>query len=138
VSGLVFPQTVNNNTSVPFTVTYTPTSATPLNTSINFNTTTSPFTVVENVTASPFNPAPHNVVLTWTASTSSVVGYNVYRGTQSGGPYTKVNIALVGGTTFTDFSVVSGTTYFYVVTAVDSLNHESPLSNEAKAVIPIP
>ena len=32
----------------------------------------------------------HTVTLKWTASTSSnVVGYNVYRGTTSGGPYSK-------------------------------------------------
>lgn len=137
VSGLTFPQTVNNNTSVPFTVTYVPTTAGTFNATITFNISTSPFTVTENVTASPFNPAPHNVVLTWTASPTAV-GYNVFRGTQSGGPYTKQNLALVGATTFTDFSVTSGTTYFYVVTAVNSSNVQSPFSNEAKAVIPIP
>ena len=137
VTGLTFPQTVNNNTSVPFTVTYVPTTAGTFNATITFNISTSPFTVTENVTASPFNPAPHNVVLTWTASPTAV-GYNVFRGTQSGGPYTKQNLALVGSTTFTDFSVTSGTTYFYVVTAVNSSNVQSPFSNEAKAVIPVP
>jgi len=76
------------------------------------------------------------VSLTWTASTSTTVaGYNVYRGTTQGGPYTKVNAAIVAAAAFTDVSVAPGTTY-YVVTAVDSGNLESVFSNEASAVVP--
>jgi fibronectin type 3 domain-containing protein len=41
-------------------------------------------------------------------------------------------------TTFTDSTVVAGTTYFYVVTAVDGSGTESAYSNEAKAVVPSP
>ena len=33
----------------------------------------------------------HTVSLSWAASTSTVVSYNVYRGTQSGGPYAVLN-----------------------------------------------
>lgn len=45
----------------------------------------------------------HNVVdLSWTASTSIVAGYNMYRGKVSGGPYTKINTSLIAGTTYTD------------------------------------
>jgi hypothetical protein len=39
----------------------------------------------------------HAVSLSWTASTSTVAGYNVYRGGQSGGPYTLLNSALLSG-----------------------------------------
>ncbi len=80
----------------------------------------------------------HSVSLTWTASTSSgVAGYKVYRGTASGGPYTLVGS--VGLTTsYTDNTVMSGTTYYYVVTAVDSNNNVSPNSNQAQAVVPVP
>jgi fibronectin type 3 domain-containing protein len=85
---------------------------------------------VSNATAS-------QVSLTWTASASTtVVGYNVYRGTTSGGPYTKVNLAIVAAPAFTDMSVASGTTYYYVVTAVDPGNLESINSNEVSATTP--
>jgi fibronectin type 3 domain-containing protein len=67
-----------------------------------------------------------------------VVGYNVYRGTQSGGPYTKLNSSPVSATTCTDSSVKAGQTYFYVVTAADSSNVESAYSNEVSASIPSP
>jgi hypothetical protein len=54
----------------------------------------------------PATPPPHSVGLTWTASTSTVVGYNIYRGTTSGGPYVKVNTTTVVATNFTDTSFV--------------------------------
>ena len=81
----------------------------------------------------------HSASLNWTASTSSdVAGYNVYRGTVSNGPYTKLTSALVVGTGYTDVTVQAGQTYYYVTTAVDSNNNESAYSNEAPAAIPSP
>jgi fibronectin type 3 domain-containing protein len=66
-----------------------------------------------------------------------VSGYNVYRGTTSNGPYpTKLNSSLVTAVAFTDSTVTDGTTYFYVVTAVDSSNVESVDSNQATAIVP--
>lgn len=80
----------------------------------------------------------HSVNLTWTASASTnVAGYNVYRGSTSGGPYTKVNSGLVVGTTYTDTSVQPGQTYYYVATAVDSNSTESAYSSPpAQSVVP--
>ena len=83
--------------------------------------------------------AIHGVTSTWTASTSAnVTGYNVYRGTQTGGPYAKINAFPVAATSYTDTPVQSGQTYYYVVTAVDSNNRESAYSNQAVAIIPVP
>jgi hypothetical protein len=78
----------------------------------------------------------HSAVLAWNPSTSVVIGYNTYRGTTSGGPYTKLNSSVVPGITYTDSTVQSGLTYFYVVTGVDSNSFESVLSNELSAAIP--
>jgi hypothetical protein len=51
----------------------------------------------------------HAAQLSWNASTSVVSGYNVYRGTASGGPYTQLNPAPVGSTLFADIAnTVSG------------------------------
>jgi hypothetical protein len=80
----------------------------------------------------------HSVSLNWAASSSTgVTGYNVYRATTSGGPYTLVSS--VGLTTsFTDNTVQSGTKYYYVVSAVGGSSTASPYSNQVQAVVPVP
>jgi cellulose 1,4-beta-cellobiosidase len=57
------------------------------------------------------------VSLTWTASTGAAT-YNVLRSTVSGGPYTVLASGLIG-TSYTDNSVLHGTTYYFAVTAVN-------------------
>ena len=65
------------------------------------------------------------VTLTWTANTEpDLAGYNVYRSIVSGGPYAKLNAALVTNTTYSDAPDGTGP-YYYVVTAVDTSNNES-------------
>lgn len=76
----------------------------------------------------------HGVGTTWNASTSSGVTYSVYRGTKTGGPYTKIASGL-STTAYQDKNVVGGTTYFYVTTAVDAQSHESSFSNETSVTI---
>ena len=75
----------------------------------------------------------HSVTLAWNAS-QNATSYNIYRGTASGGPYTKVASAIVS-TTYTDVQVTHNQTLYYVTTAVNG-SHESGYSNEATAVIP--
>src|SRR5271155_4364196 len=78
----------------------------------------------------------HTVKLAWKASTSQVVGYNVYRSKVPTGNYVKINPSLVQGLTFTDDTVEGGSTYYYVARAVDRRGHESSNSNQASAVVP--
>jgi fibronectin type 3 domain-containing protein len=78
----------------------------------------------------------HTATASWSASTSVVSGYNVYRGTLSGGPYTKLNGSLIALLTYADTTAQSGQTYFFVATAVDGSGNESVFSSEVKAVIP--
>jgi hypothetical protein len=78
----------------------------------------------------------HSVALSWTASTSAVIGYNTYSSTVSGGPYTKLTSTPDAGLSYTDSTVQAGQTYFYVVTSVDSSNVESDFSAQVSAVIP--
>ena len=61
-------------------------------------------------------------------------GYNVYRAAASGGPFTKINGALVSTSDYTDTGLTGGVTYYYVVRAVDTGAQESGDSNEANAV----
>jgi len=83
----------------------------------------------------------HDVILTWTASTTSgVAGYNVYRGTTSGGESaTPLDPTPIAGTAFADANVVAGQTYYYLVTAVAADGTEqSPGSSEVSATVPSP
>jgi hypothetical protein len=81
-------------------------------------------------------PVAHDVNLSWAASSSAVAGYNVYRGAQPSGPFAKINPSLETATVYTDGTVVSGQTYYYATTAVDSSGTESGYSNVAQAVVP--
>src|SRR5271169_3062411 len=82
--------------------------------------------------------APHSVALSWSPSSSpGISSYKVYRGTASGGPYSLLRNG-VSSTSYTDSNVQSGSTYYYVTTAVDSGGVESAYSGEAPAVIPMP
>lgn len=85
-------------------------------------------------------PLAHSVDIAWDASTSAALqGYNVYRSTVSGGPYTKISPVLAASALlFTDTSPVSGKQYFYVVTAVDSTGAESAASTQVAVSIPVP
>jgi fibronectin type 3 domain-containing protein len=80
--------------------------------------------------------ATHSVALSWNASTSPVAGYNVYRSVVSGSEYARVNLGLISGLKFTDTGLPSGSTYYYVTTAVDAIGNESPVSNQVTAKIP--
>jgi DNA-binding beta-propeller fold protein YncE/fibronectin type 3 domain-containing protein len=81
-------------------------------------------------TALVATPGNGQVSLSWNAS-SGATSYNVKRSTTSGGPYSTIATG-VASTSFLDTTVVNGTTYYYVVTAVNAAG-ESGNSNQASA-----
>lgn len=72
---------------------------------------------VAPVTNLTFMSGVNGVALNWTAAADTVVGYNVYRATSHAGPYTRLNAALISGTSYADLNLSTGT-YFYMVRAV--------------------
>ncbi len=81
--------------------------------------------------------AARAVSLQWQPSTSTgVIGYYIYRSTISGGPFTKVSSSLVGGTSYSDTKIVSGSEYYYVVTAVNTNGSESGYSSQVTISVP--
>jgi hypothetical protein len=102
---------------------------------------TAPSEVVPGSQLSPYSvstpAAPANlsasagnaqVSLSWSASTGAT-GYNVKRTT--GGNYVTI-ASNVTATSYTDTGLSNGTTYYYIVTAVNSAGESSP-SNQASA-----
>jgi Viral BACON domain len=95
----------------------------------------SPVTVLVSLTIAAA-PVQHSVDLSWNASSSSgVVSYSAYRSTMQGGPYILMASAILG-LSYTDSTVQSGVTCYYVVTAFDDRAQESAYSNEARAIVP--
>jgi len=138
ISGLSLPVTLAAGKSVAFTVNFAPQSSGTASASATFSSNASNSSVQESLTGSGTAAPQHSVALSWnSSSSSSVAGYNVYRGVKTGGPYTQIT-SMNGDNTFTDSSVQSGQTYFYVTTAVDSAGKESAYSNQTQAVIPTP
>jgi beta-glucanase (GH16 family) len=82
-----------------------------------------------SLTASPGNA---KVFLSWDASTSGATGYNVKRATTRGGPYTP--IASPATSSYTDSGVVNCATYYYVVSATNSVG-QSPDSSETSVTL---
>ena len=136
LNGISFPATVPAGQSLSFTVTFTPQIAGSSTGSLDFVSNASNSVGIEALTGSGSQSSQHSVGLSWDPSSSPVVGYNVYRGTQSGGPYQKLNPSPQPGTSYTDVSVQSGVTYFYVATAVAPDLVESRHSNQTSATIP--
>jgi hypothetical protein len=136
LTGITFPVTVPPGQSMPFTVTFAPQISGSATGQVSFVSDASNSPTVVTLAGSGTQAAQHSVSLSWNASTSLPLGYNVYRGTNSGGPYTKLNSSLISGLSFADNNVQSGATYYYVATSVDSSNLESGYSNLATAIIP--
>jgi hypothetical protein len=137
LSGISLPVTLGAAQSATFTVTFTPGATGATSGTVSFSSNASNSPALQSLTGTGTAPTPHTVDLTWNPS-SSAVGYNIYRGSASGGPYTMINPLLDVSTAYTDNTVVSGQTYYYVATAVDSGSNESAYSSQVQAVIPSP
>jgi Abnormal spindle-like microcephaly-assoc'd, ASPM-SPD-2-Hydin/Immunoglobulin domain/Cep192 domain 4/Immunoglobulin I-set domain len=137
-SGISSGLTLTPGQTATLNVTFAPTSTGSAagTVSVTSNATNSPVNV--SLAGSGVQPVQHSSTLSWSPSTSSVAGYYAYRGTVSGGPYTKLNSSATTSTSFTDSTVQAGQTYFYVVTAVDSSGVESVSSNQVSGTIPTP
>jgi Abnormal spindle-like microcephaly-assoc'd, ASPM-SPD-2-Hydin len=103
---------------------------------ITSNATGSP--TIVSLSGSGVEPVSYSAVLKWTESSSSVVGYCVYRGTTSGGPYVQIDPSMDLTTSFTDTNVEAGKKYYYVLTSINSSGVESKYSSEVSAAIPAP
>jgi hypothetical protein len=135
-SGVSNGQIITPGQVVTLNVTFAPAATVSVtgNVTVASNASNSP----ASISLSGSGVLAHSATLSWTASTSTVIGYNVYRGPVSGGPYTLVNSSLVAGTQYVDSTVLAGQIYYYVATAVASGNVESTYSNQVSATIPTP
>jgi len=137
--GITTPINLNPAQSVNVPVVFNPGAAGTVNGSLTLVSNGTTMLSVP-LTGTGLAPLAHSVDVAWDASSSATLqGYNVYRSTVSGGPYTKISPTLATSTLlFTDTTPVSGKQYFYVVTAVDTSGAESSASTQVAVTIPVP
>ncbi len=134
IPGTSFPMTIGAGQSVDLDVVFSPTQS---------GTSSGKLTLASDASSASSSEAltgtgvlrHYSVSLSWSPSTSSVSGYNVYRGTAAG-TYSRINTTLDPITAYTDGTVVSGTTYYYAATSVNSKGEESARSAPVKVVVP--
>ncbi len=134
-SGISSGQIIPGGATATLNVAFDPAAGGTVNGNVTISSNASDPSLVINLSGTGVQGAVP-VDLSWTASTSSVSGYNVFRSTTSGGSYSQLNASLVNGTQYTDSSAMGGQTYYYVVTAVSSSDVQSSDSNQASAVTP--
>jgi hypothetical protein len=85
------------------------------------------------LTATPVSSS--QIDLAWNPNSEDDLDhYNVYCSGTSGGPYTQIGLApKADDPTYSDAGLAAGTTYYYVVTAVDTAGKESDNSNQTSA-----
>ncbi len=135
-SGISLPITLAAGQSTSFNAIFDPTSAGSVSGAATVVSTASNSPESIALSGSGAAPVIHSISLSWQPSTSSVVGYYVYESSQAGGPFTRMNSSPCPVTTFSDTNVVSGDTYYFTTTAVDSSGMESAHSNQVAALVP--
>lgn len=130
------PLTLAAGQTASFGVLFTPTTAATLTgtATVVSSAANSPLAVALTGTGS--SAATHSVDLSWTPSSTSFAGFNIYRGTTSGGPYSRVNSGLLTAADYTDTAVAAGSTYYYVATEESTTGVESGYSSQVSATIP--
>jgi len=138
VSGLSLPLVLAAGQRSSFSVSFNPATSGSVTGTVSLTNsgTVSDVTIALSGSGVVPTSGSHEVVLAWSGGSSQVTGYYTYRGSVSGGPYSKLTSAPIDLTSYTDQSVIGGNTYYYVVTAVDDAGMESSYSEQVEAVIP--
>lgn len=136
IVGLSMPLTISAGQSIPVTIQFTPNASGVASAKAGFISNALDSPTVELLTGKGMAQGSHSVSLSWEPGEGNVVGYNIYRGAAQTGPFQEINTSLDASTNYTDNTVASGSTYYYVTTEVNTQGQESGYSNESQAVIP--
>jgi hypothetical protein len=134
LSGASFPMTLNAGQSAQIYVVFSPSKSGTDSGTLTLNSNASNSKMSESLAGVGVTPQ-YSVSLTWNASTSSVQGYNIYRGA-SPGAYAKLNTTVDANTSYSDGTVTAGATYYYAATSVNSSGQESGYSSPIQVTIP--
>lgn len=83
--------------------------------------------------------ANNQINLSWTASSTAGVVYDVFRSTTAGFTPSSANqIATASGTSYSDTSVAANTTYYYVVEASNTTGTSAPAAQASASTLALP
>jgi hypothetical protein len=136
ISSLTIPFTLAATQSRQITVTLTPPANGSASGTLTITSDASNPTLTVSLAGSGVSPVNRAVTLSWNGSSSQVSGYNIYRSIISGGSYSKINSSTITTLSYSDQTVVDGSTYYYTVTAVGTNGTQSGYSNEITVVVP--
>jgi hypothetical protein len=135
-TSISLPVTLAAGQATSFGIEFSPASAGSLTGTATVSSTASNSPVTIALAGTGAAASTYSVALNWAAGTSTATGFNIYRGTTSGGPYSKLNSSTLTTTSYTDSSVTVGKTYYYVATEQNSEGQESSYSNQVTLSIP--
>lgn len=134
-----FPVTLNPTQSLTLQLRFLPTSAGTQSGQITITSNSTSGNLAVIALSGTGTVAAHEVDLSWDPPTNSpvpVIGYNVYRSVGSSASFSAINPSPVATAVYIDGTVMSGTTYLYIVRSVDGSGRESSPSNQIAITIP--
>jgi hypothetical protein len=135
-SGIPFGTILAPGQAASLTATFSPAGTGSVSGSISVSSNATNGAIVIALSGTGTAPVSHAVSLSWSPSTSTVVGYNVYVSTVSGSGYQKLTSSPVPVVSYTDAGLQTAQTRYYVITSVDSNNNESGYSTQVSAIVP--
>lgn len=136
VGAFPLPITLKPGASVRIPLIFAPTSGGRVTGNVTLTNTGQDSQLVIKLAGTGVDQNSHSVSLSWQPGDHNAVGFNLYRATTNGGPYTRLNSSLDPAPSYVDSTVQSGMTYYYAATEVDAQGQESSYSNIAEATIP--
>jgi hypothetical protein len=130
------PATLSPGQSLVLTVQFTPQSTGQFSGSLVIASNASDATLTVTLSGSGTAALAHSAIVSWESGDPSAVAYLVYRSNVSGGQYVPLTDSPLTELSYTDSTVTSGSTYYYVVTELDAAGDESVFSSEVSAIVP--
>lgn len=135
LKGLSFPLALAAGQSKSYQVTFSPGSSGATSAVLSFQGAPG-IQADETLSGNATPGVQHKVSLSWNPGNSGVVGYNIYRANASGGQYSQINSIPDSNPSYLDSTVQSGSTYYYVTTAIAANGKQSAFSNQVEVTIP--
>jgi hypothetical protein len=130
------PSTLSPGQSLVLSVQFDPQTAGQLSGSLMIASNASNPTLTITLSGSGTAAPARSATVSWASGDPAAVTYLVFRSDVSGGPYVPLTASPQTELSYSDSTVVSGATYFYVVTELDAAGDESPFSSEVSATVP--